>query len=100
MYTQPPLPPCVAHSDTSYAAAVAKRPTAPAQRAQVYATLVASGPLTAEQLEDHLGLSGNSIRPRLVELRRDALVLDTGRRIKTRSGRWAVVWAAQEELPF
>ncbi len=99
-YTQQELPPFVAHSDTSYAAAVAKRATAPAQRAHVYAQLAAAGPLTAEQLADHLGLSGDSIRPRLVELRRDGDVIDTGRRSKTRAGRWAVVWAAAGELPF
>jgi hypothetical protein len=47
-YTQQPLPPFVATSDTSYAAAVAKRPTAPAQWEQVYATLYAHGALTAD----------------------------------------------------
>ncbi len=96
-YTQQELPPFVAHSDTSYAAAVAKRPTAPAQRAQVYATLVASGPLTAEQICDALGIDGSSTRPRLVELRREGQVVDTGQRRRTRSGRWAVVWAARDE---
>ncbi len=99
-YTQPPLPPFVASSDTSYAAAVAKRPTAPAQRQQVYATLVASGPLTAEQICEHLGLDGSSVRPRLIELRNQGDVLDTGQRRRTRAGRFAVVWAAQGELPF
>ena len=91
---QPPLPPFVATSATSYAAAVAKRATAPAQRMTVYATLVAAGPLTAEQLADHTGLSGDSIRPRLVELRREERVVDTGQRRRTRAGRFAVVWAA------
>lgn len=91
---QPPLPPFAASSDTSFAAAVSVRATAPAQRQQVYATLVATGPLTAEELEDHLGLSGNSIRPRLVELRNQGDVIDTGQRRRTRAGRFAVVWAA------
>jgi predicted ArsR family transcriptional regulator len=87
-------PPFVATSDTSYAAAKAKAATAPAQREQVYATLYAHGALTAEQLADHLGLSGDSIRPRLVELRREERVVDTGQRRRTRAGRFAVVWAA------
>jgi predicted ArsR family transcriptional regulator len=94
MYQQPPLPPFIPNSDTSYAAAKSAARTAPAQRQQVYATLVAAGPLTAEQLAEHLGLSGDSIRPRLVELRRDGDVVDTGQRRKTAAGRFAVVWAA------
>ena len=91
---QPPLPPFVATSNTSYAAAVSVRRSAPAQREAVYAALYASGPLTAEQLADHTGLSGDSIRPRLVELRREERVVDTGQRRRTRAGRFAVVWAA------
>ncbi len=94
VYVQPPLPPFVASSDTSYAAAVAHRKSAPAQREHVYATLKAAGPLTAEQLADYTGLSGDSIRPRLVELRNQGDVLDTGQRRRTRAGRFAVVWAA------
>ena len=92
-YVQQPLPPYQPHSDTSYAAAVAKRATAPAQRMTVYGMLIAAGPLTAEQLADHTGLSGDSIRPRLVELRNQGDVIDTGQRRRTRAGRFAVVWA-------
>jgi transcription initiation factor IIE alpha subunit len=94
--TDPNDPPFVAGSDTSYAAARSVRHTAPAQREQVFATLYARGPSTAEELEVVLGLAGNSIRPRLVELRRDGRVVDTGRRRRTQSRRYAVVWAVAE----
>ena len=85
------LPPFQAHSDTSRAAAIAKAPTAPAQREVVYRALQQRA-RTAEELQDWLELSGDSVRPRIVELVREQRVLDTGHRRKTRSGRYAVVW--------
>jgi transcription initiation factor IIE alpha subunit len=95
----PSLPLYVPSSDTSYAAARSVRHTVPAQRELVFGMLVARGPSTAEELEVGLGLAGNSIRPRLVELRRDGRVVDTGRRRRTQSRRYAVVWAVAEDLP-
>lgn len=92
-----PIAPFQRHSDTSYAAAKAIAPHAGAQRARVYATLVAYGPSTQEQLSDALGLGGDSVRPRTIELRRRGLVVDSGLRRRTRSGRWAVVWMAKDE---
>ena len=100
MSTYDPLPPFAATSDTSYAAAKAATRTAPAQRERVYATLLAYGPATAEQLGDVLygeGCGGDSIRPRLLELRREERVVDTGRRRLTRFKRRAVVWMAKED---
>jgi transcription initiation factor IIE alpha subunit len=91
-------PPYAPHSDTSYAAAQSVRHSAPAQRQQVYATLYAHGGLTAEQISIILGIEQNSTRPRLIELRREGLVVDSGRRRRTQSKRYAVVWtvAGQE----
>lgn len=37
-------------------------------------------------------VSANSLRPRRVELVRDNVVMDSGERRKTRSGRKAIVW--------
>ena len=48
--------------------------------------------LTAEQIEMQTGLSGNTVRPRLVELRRKGLVVKTDERRATMSGRKAAVW--------
>lgn len=38
------------------------------------------------------GFTANSVRPRRVELVRDGLVVDSGEKRKTRSGRNAIVW--------
>jgi len=100
MGTYGPLLPFVATSDTSYAAAKVVVRTAPAQRERVYGALIAHGPATAEQLGDMLygeGCGGDSIRPRLIELRRQERVVDTGRRRLTRFRRRAVVWMAKED---
>lgn len=88
--------PYVRGSDTSEAAAVAKQPTAARQREYVYAVLRERGGMTQEQLSDLTRLSGDSVRPRLVELRAEGRVVDGGRRL-TRAGRFAVVWLAIEQ---
>lgn len=96
-YEQLPLPPYVAGSDTSLAAAIAKKPTAAKQRAAVYRYLVEHGPRTQEELSAETGIGGDSARPRIAELRREGHVVDSGQRRLTRSGRQAVVWAAVSE---
>ena len=50
--------------------------------------------MTAEELETATGLSGNSVRPRLVELAEVNLVTRTERTRKTRQGRDAFVYVA------
>ena len=50
--------------------------------------------LTAQEIEDRTGIAGNTVRPRLVELRDAGLIVEGPRFRKTRSGRWAVVWVA------
>jgi hypothetical protein len=62
---------------------------------------VVQHPATAEELEYHTGFSGNTIRPRLVELAdgRDGkapLVRKTGEQAKTRAGRKADLWTITE----
>lgn len=48
---------------------------------------------TAEEIEDALGIPGNSVRPRLWELRKvPAKIKDSERTRPTRSGRKAVVY--------
>ena len=49
---------------------------------------------TAQEMEVATGISGNSVRPRLVQLRRDGLIANSGRVRPTRSQRLAVVWIA------
>lgn len=70
----------------SLAAAHSVEDTAPVQRYRVLALIDAIGPISAERISEAMGLGGNSIRPRLVELEQDGLVIKDGEG-KTRSGR-------------
>jgi predicted ArsR family transcriptional regulator len=54
-----------------------------------------AGGLTAQELEYVTGLAGNTVRPRLWELRKRGLVADSGQTRKTPSGRAAIVWRAR-----
>lgn len=78
---------------TSVDAAHAIKPHVAAQRGRVL-TLLAGRPegMTAQEIEDALSLTGNSVRPRLVELREGGSVRDSGRTRKSASGRACVVW--------
>lgn len=79
---------------TSRDAAADIRPHVATLRARVLAHLASCGErgATAQELEGALNLSGNTIRPRLVELRETGCVEDSGTTRKTASGRSAVVW--------
>lgn len=57
-------------------------------------------PMTDEELSTHLGLPDNSTRPRRTELVHAGVVIPTGTRRPTRSGRTAQVWTLAAELPF
>ncbi len=77
---------------TSAAAAEAIEPHANRLRAVVLAALQESGPMTSQEIEDRTGLEGNTVRPRLVELREMGRVRDSGLTRPTRSGRDATIW--------
>jgi transcription initiation factor IIE alpha subunit len=47
---------------------------------------------TNEEIETALQMTGNTVRPRVVELRERKLIHDSGQTRKTRSGRNAIVW--------
>lgn len=48
--------------------------------------------LTADELADRLALDRYSIQPRTSELRRKALIVDSGLRRRNASGKAAIVW--------
>ena len=81
-------------SETSREAAEKAEGTAEAGRARVLACLVRHGAMTLQQIEDALGWSGNTVRPRRCELEAAGLVVNSGRTAKTKSGRDAVLWEA------
>lgn len=63
-------------------------------RGQIYAHILDQRHLgaTADEIESRLEIAGNTVRPRLVELREMNLIKNSERMRKTRSGRSAVVW--------
>lgn len=83
--------PYQAHSRTSREAASSIQGKSARLRNQVLDEL-RRNPATDEELANALTLSGNTCRPRRVELVDLGLVEDSGERRKTASGRNAVVW--------
>ena len=69
---------------------------------QVVLTCLRTHPdgLTEREIENLLWRDGNTIRPRLVELRDRGLVKDSGKTRPSPSGRASIVWVAgREESP-
>ena len=89
-------PPSV-YGDTSEAAAEAMKPTAARLRTRVYERLVLAGwdGMTDEELQVALRMVDNTERPRRRELVERDLVVDSGRKRPTISGRRAIVWVAR-----
>lgn len=84
---------------TSLAARSSPRPAA-TQRRRVFLHLLHSGSLgaTLEEIEQALGMPGNTVRPRRIELEAKNLVKDSGSTRPTASGRAAVVWIVPEPV--
>lgn len=53
---------------------------------------------TCDQVAQMLGVGVNSVSGRFTELKRNWLIRDTGQRRITRSGNWAKVYAAYQEV--
>lgn len=80
-------------SDTSREAAISVYWKAPNDRARVLDYVRHNPGVTDEQIGDALRLSGNTVRPRRIELANRGLIEPDGK-AKTRSGRLAVTWRA------
>lgn len=98
-------PPTKRQSATSRAAADAIAPSAETLRQRVYEFIQASHGATDEQISIGLGMNPSTARPRRVELVQRGLVVDSGERLLTASGRRAAVWietrlAAQARFSF
>ena len=95
------LPPHQRHSDTSREAAIEKLSTAQIDRAKVYRYIKDRGVIgaTDEEIQDGLGMDGNTERPRRRELQLAGLIEDSGSKMPTRKGRRAVVWVVVPTEP-
>jgi predicted ArsR family transcriptional regulator len=80
--------------DTSRLAAESMVDEAATQREIIYNWLLTRGGMTADKLDQELGLRVTSAGRRLSELEAVGRVAKTERREMTRSGRWAIVWEA------
>lgn len=83
------------HSKTSCAAAKSIQSSAATLRAKVFTYLKDHpGGLTDEEGINGLQMNPSTYRPRRIELQRLGMVVDSGRRRETNSGRSATVWMA------
>ncbi len=89
------------HPATSYEAALSVEGTVATLRERVFRALEQAGSygLTADEIEFTLRMAGNTVRPRLCELREEGRVERTLAMRKTRSGRNAYVYVAREAEP-
>jgi hypothetical protein len=89
-----PVAPATNGTPTSNAAADAIAPVSGAIRRKVldFVRDAGSAGATSDEIERGLGLGGSTVRPRLVELRVQHRIEDSGRTRPTASGRAAVVW--------
>ncbi len=84
---------------TSIAAARALAPRVGTIRERVYQYILNEGVhgATADEVEDALKMSGNTVRPRILELRKSEHLFDSQLTRPTKSGQQAVVWSAMTE---
>lgn len=85
-------PPHQHNSDTSRESAKAVAPIFSVRMIQILNRISKVGGLTDEEGQQSLEIDGNSYRPARVTLAKHGLILDSGERRKTMSGRNAVVW--------
>jgi hypothetical protein len=84
-------PPHQKHSETSIAAAISiKRAIGPLHNRVI--GMLRDYPATDEEMIDHLGIVPNTLRPRRRELELMGIVVNTGEKRLTKSGRKAFVW--------
>ena len=82
--------------ENSNEAADAIRPSAGTMREKVWRILADEGPRAEFQLEKRLRWPGNTIRPRLWELKKQGRIVQGPEKVKTPSGRSAWLYHAGE----
>lgn len=78
--------------DTSHASAAAAEKMAERHCNMIYRALLEGGPQTSDDLAVAIGLLPHQVIKRVSDLRNDKIVIDSGERRKTRTGRPAAVW--------
>lgn len=92
----PDRAPPSSNDSTSKSAAELIKPVARQVRDLVLRFIESEGGATSEEIQDALGLSGDTVRPRVWELRGNgghpSVIRDSGRVRSTKAGRKAKVW--------
>ena len=83
---------------TSKAPGLAVAPRTGTQRRRVL-DAIATRPSTDEEIQDALRMSGNTERPRRVELVEGGWIRDSGARRPSASGQESIVWELARPLP-
>lgn len=85
---------------TSHAAKRSIKSASAGQRARVFQFILRSGTrgATDQEVELALGMAGNTVRPRRIELGEKGFVEDSGETRLTSSGRKAIVWKVPEAI--
>lgn len=94
MWHDEPTAPYAPNSSTSRAAAEAIRDHINRLQSGILTAFLAAGEegFTTEEACSATFIAGNTMRPRLIELREKGLIVASGAERKTRSGRRATVW--------
>ena len=87
--------PPFSNSTTSRDAAESIVPVSKSLRYVIWRTIVVANGCTAQGIEKHLGISGNTVRPRIRELVKAGRVYDSGETQLLPSGRKAIIWRAR-----
>jgi len=83
--------------DTSHIAAERAETMADRQRIKIFQALAACGPQTSDEIAIRVGLLTHQVIKRVSDLRNDGVIIDTGERKRTRTGRPAAVWKLKPE---
>ena len=90
------LPPSVSSSDTSREAAVSMSHVAHALRTKAYNYIVSHEGATCDEIENALNMRHQTASARVRELVLLGVIVNSGQRRKTRSGRSASVWIRKQ----
>jgi biotin operon repressor len=82
--------------DTSHEAAGRAENMASRHRSMVHNWLMIIGPQSSEQIAAGVGLDSLQVMKRISDLRSDGVVIDSGERRLTRTGRKAAVWKLKQ----
>ncbi len=100
LFPEYPDVPAARPTDTSMLAADGVAEDAPDGRRLVVDVITASvSGLTADQAAEEIGRTVLYTRPRVAELKRQGLIIDSGERRENLSGRPAIVWIISGAIP-